>query len=49
MSASIPIPDNSLLLWLHDESNNECTTYESIAQMYSISDDDEFDPIDQFQ
>jgi len=38
-----------LLLWLQDESNNECATSEAITQMYSIFDDDENDPIEHFQ
>jgi len=45
MSATTPIPDNALvLLWLQDESNNECTTADSITQMYSTMHTDEFDP-----
>ena len=49
MSATTPIPDNTLLLWLQDESNNECTTVEIITQMYAIMHTDEFDPISHFQ
>jgi len=44
MSATTPIPDNALLLWLQDESNNECTTAES-----AIMHTNEFDPISHFQ
>ena len=47
--SSPPLPDNALLLWLQDESNNECATSEAITQMYSIFDDDENEPIEHFQ
>ena len=49
MSATTPIPDKALLLWLQDESNNECTTAKSITQMYSTMHTNEFDPISHFQ
>ena len=49
MSATTPIPDNALLLWLQDESNNECTTAESITQMYTTMHTDEFDLISHYK
>jgi len=51
MSATTPIPDNAILLWLQDESNNaECTTAESITtQMYTTMQTDVFDPISHFK
>jgi len=49
MSATTPIPDNALLLWLQDESNNECTTAESITQMYRTMHTEEFDPVSHFK
>ena len=44
MLATNPLPpDNAVLLWLQDESNNECSTSEeATTQMYSFFDDDDF-------
>ena len=49
MSATTPIPDNALLLWLQDKSNNECATTESITQMYATMLPEVFDPVSHFE
>ena len=49
MSATNPLPDNSVLLYLQDERNNDYLTVEAIAEVYAESySDDAHEPQEDF-
>ena len=49
MSGSKPLPDNALLLWLQDESNNDYLSLEKLEEMYTLFAEDQPDPIEEFK
>ena len=46
MSGSLLLPDNALLRWLQDESNNDFLALEDLELMYSLFADGQADPLE---